>query len=90
MISNWTLHLTKNMTLSQETPTLLHANNKVDWLGSETLFCFEVKYQYKFAIIMKFSVVVDFLFIVTSIMESVIVLCFVVRYFMSILALQSS
>ena len=36
------------------------------------------------------SVVVDFLFIVTPLWESVIVLCFVVRYFMFILVLQSS
>ena len=39
------------------------------------------------------SAVVDFLFIVTPIVgvwESVIVLCFVVRYFMSIVVLQSS
>ena len=36
------------------------------------------------------SVVFDFLFIVTPIWESVIVLCFAVRYFMSILVLQSS
>ena len=36
------------------------------------------------------SVVDDFLFIVTPIVESVIFLCFVVRYFMTILVLQSS
>ena len=36
------------------------------------------------------SVVVDLLFIVTPLLEFVIVLCFIVRYFMSILALQSS
>ena len=78
------------MNSSQETPTLLHANNRVDWLGSETFFYFKEKNQYKFAFIMKFSVVVDFLVIVTSIVESVIVLCFVVRYFMSLLVLQSS
>ena len=36
------------------------------------------------------SWLVDFWFIVTSLWESVIVLCFVVRYFMSILVLQSS
>ena len=35
-------------------------------------------------------VVVDFLFILLPLWESVIVLCFVVRYFMSILVLQSS
>ena len=34
--------------------------------------------------------VVDLLFIVTPLWESVIVLCFVVRNFMSILVLQSS
>ena len=36
------------------------------------------------------SVVVDFLFIVTPIVGVCNVICFVVRYFMSILVLQSS
>ena len=36
------------------------------------------------------NVVVDFLFLLLPLWESVIVLCFVVRYFMSILVLQSS
>ena len=36
------------------------------------------------------SVVVDFLFIVTPIVGICIFLCFVVRYFMSILVLQST
>ena len=36
------------------------------------------------------SVVVNFLFILLPLWGSVIVLCFVVRYFMSILVLQSS
>ena len=36
------------------------------------------------------SVVVDFLLLLLSLWESVIVLCIVVHYFMSILVLQSS
>ena len=36
------------------------------------------------------SVVVDFCLLLLPLWESVIVLCFVVRYFMSILVLQSS
>ena len=36
------------------------------------------------------SVVVDFLLIVTRLWESVVALCIVVRYYMSVLVLQSS
>ena len=60
-------------------------------LGSFFLFKISIftsfqKNKYFFGML----VVVYFLFIVTPLWESVIVLCFVVRYFMSILVLQSS